>query len=88
MQYVEIAKIVLAVLAFLLDLIKDIKADKAGDAPNTDTLVDRGLELLGNVGGVAKVKELNGIDLKEFAPEVKAIVSRLHDLHLSLPSKS
>ena len=81
MQYVEIAKIVIAVLAFLVELIKDIKAEKAGETSDSDAAVDKGLDLLGSIGTVGKIDELKSIDLKAFAPEVKNLVNRLRELH-------
>lgn len=81
MQYVEIAKLVLTILAFLVELIKDIKAKNEADPQaNADESVDKGLSLLARIGEVAKVKELQGIDLKEFAPELKLLVSKIREL--------
>lgn len=81
MQYVEYVKLALVVLGFLVDLVKDIQAKKDGEQSNPDTAVDSGLDLLGKIGTVGKVKELEGIDLKAFAPELKSLVAKIHALN-------
>ena len=80
MQYVEYVKLALVVLGFLVDLIKDIQAKQAGQEVDPSTSVDTGLDLLGKIGSVGKVKELEGVDLSQFAPELKSLVAKIHSL--------
>jgi hypothetical protein len=76
MQYVEIAKLVLVVLTFVVEVIKDLR-DKDQSDP---VVIDKGLDLLSRIGAISKVKELQGLDLKLLAPELKQLIARIHDL--------
>ena len=80
MQYVEYVKLALVVLGFLVDLIKDIQAKKDGQEVDPSNSVDTGLDLLGKIGTVGKVKELEGVDMSAFAPELKSLVAKIHSL--------
>lgn len=79
MQYVLYVRLALMVLAFLVDLIKGIKQRQAGVQEDSD-VVERGLELLSQIGQVAGVKELNSENVKVFLPEIKLLVSKVAEL--------
>lgn len=87
MQYIEYVKLGIAGLSLLIDLIKDIKASHDGSTSDSDAVVDKGISFLGELGNTANIKELKGIDLSSFAPDIKQLVSKLAELkNLNQPS--
>lgn len=76
MQYLEYVKLGIAGLSLLIDLIKDLK----GDATDSDTTIDKGAAFLGNLGEVAKIKELKGVDLSGVLPDLKQLVAKIAEL--------
>lgn len=81
MQYVELAKIVLAVLAFVIDIIRDRKErEQTGQAGDVSVHVDKGVSLLQSIGKISKVKELQALDLTELKPLITDFISKVHAL--------
>ena len=82
MQYVEYAKLGLAVLGYLIEIIKDLKQREQTGNSGVDVgvQVDKGVGLLQNVGKIAKVKELQALDITELKPLIADFISKVEDL--------
>ena len=81
MQYVEYAKLGLAVLGYLIEIIKDLKArEQSGQGGDVGVQVDKGMNLLQNVGKIAKVKELQALDITELKPLISDFISKVEEL--------
>ena len=81
MQYVEYVKMGLALLAYIVDLVKDLKArEQSGAAVDVSGQVDRGISLLQGIGKIAKVKELQGLELTELKPLIADFISKVDEL--------
>jgi hypothetical protein len=80
-QYVELAKIILSVLAFVMDIIRERKAsEQNGEAVDVSAHVEQGVGLLQRIGKISKVKELQALDLTELKPFISEFISKIHAL--------
>ena len=81
MQYVEYVKMGLALLGYIVDLVKDLKAREQNGSPvDVSGQVDRGISLLQGIGKIAKVKELQGLEVTELKPLIADFITRIDEL--------
>lgn len=77
MQYIEYAKLGMAAITLLVQLIKDLKSK---DGTDSDAAVDRGVSFLAHVGEIAKVKELSAENLTALVPSLRELVKEIKEL--------
>jgi len=80
-QYIEAAKIGLAILTFIVDVIREHKAsEQAGEAGDVSGQVDKSVSLLQSIGKIAKVKELQALDITELKPAIGDFIGKIREL--------